>query len=64
MLELERKKRNSKEILKLYDPTDVGNLISGSSTFSKIYLNFIWKFLVHILLEPSLENCENYFASM
>ena len=39
----------------LYDPTDVGNLISGSSAFSKSSLN-AWKFLVHILLKPSLEN--------
>ena len=46
-----------------YDPTDVGNLISGSSAFSKSSLN-IWKFLVHILLKPSLENFEHYFASM
>ena len=45
------------------DPTDVGNLISGSSAFSKSSLN-IWKFLVHILLEPSLENFEHHFASM
>ena len=41
------------------DPTDVGNLISGSSTFSKSSLN-IWKFLAHILLKPSLENFEHY----
>ena len=40
-----------------YDPTDVGNLISGSSPFSKSSLN-IWKFSVHILLKPSLENFE------
>ena len=46
-----------------YDPTGVGNLISGSSAFSKSSLN-IWKFLVHILLEPSLENFEHYFASV
>ena len=46
-----------------YDPTDVGNLISGSSAFSKSSLN-IWKFLVHILLKPRLENFEHYFASM
>ena len=46
-----------------YDPTDVGNLISGSSAFSKFNL-YIWKFLVHILLKPSLENFENYFISM
>ena len=46
-----------------YDPTDVGNLISGYSAFSKSSLN-IWKFLVHILLKPGLENFEHYFASM
>ena len=46
-----------------FDPTDVGNLISGSSAFSKSNLN-IWKFLVHVLLKPSLENFEHYFASM
>ena len=39
----------------LDDPTDVGNLISGSSAFSKSSLN-IWKFMVHVLLEPGLEN--------
>ena len=43
------------------DPTDAGNLISGSSAFSKSSLN-IWKFLVHVLLKPSLENFEHYFA--
>ena len=43
-----------------YDPTNVGNLISGSSAFSKSSLN-IWKFMVHILLKPSLENFEHYF---
>ena len=46
-----------------YDPTDVGNLISGSSAFSKSSLN-IWKFSVHVLLKPSLENFEHYFASV
>ena len=46
-----------------YDPTDVGNLISGSSAFSKSSLN-IWNFSVHILLKPGLENFEYYFASM
>ena len=46
-----------------YDPTDVGNLISGSSVFSKISLN-IWKFIVHLLLKPALENFELYFISM
>ena len=42
------------------DPADVGNLISGSSAFSKTSLN-IWKFTVHELLKPGLENCEHYF---
>ena len=52
-----------------YDPTDVGSLISGSSeisgssAFSKSSLN-IWKFKVHILLKPGLENFEHYFASV
>ena len=45
------------------DPADVGNLISGFSAFSKTSLN-IWKFTVHILLKPGLENFEYYFASM
>ena len=45
------------------DPTDVGNVISGSSAFSKSSLN-IWKFLVHVLLKPGLGNFEHYFASM
>ena len=45
------------------DPKDVGNLISGSSAFSKSSLN-IWKFLVYILLKPGLENFEHYFASV
>ena len=45
------------------DPADVGNLISGSSAFSKTSLN-IWKFTVHILLKPGLENFEHYFTSM
>jgi len=44
------------------DPADVGNLISGSSAFSKISLNN-WKFTVHILLKPGLENFKNYFTS-
>ena len=43
------------------DPTDVGNLISDSSGFSKSSLN-IWKFSVYVLLKPGLENFENYFA--
>ena len=45
-----------------YDPTD-GNLISGFSAFSKSRLN-IWKFSVHVLLNPGLENFEHYFASL
>ena len=45
------------------DPTDAGNLISGSSAFSKFRLN-IWKFTVHVLLKPGLENFEYYFASV
>ena len=47
----------------LDDPMDVGNLISGSSAFSKSSLN-IWKFMVQILLKPGLENFEHYFASV
>ena len=43
------------------DLADVGNLISGSSAFSKSTLN-IWKFTVHVLLKPGLENFEHYFA--
>ena len=43
------------------DPVDVSNLISGSSAFSKSSLNN-WKFMVHILLKPDLENFEHYFA--
>ena len=44
-------------------PADVGNLISGSSAFPKSSLN-IWKFSVHVLLKPGLENFEHYFASV
>ena len=47
----------------VYDTMGVGNLISVSSVFSKSRLN-IWKFLVHALLKPGLENFEHYFASM
>ena len=47
----------------LDDPVDVGNLIFGSSGFSKSSLN-IWKFMVHKLLKPGLENFEHYFASV
>ena len=46
-----------------YDPLDVCNLISGSSAFSKSSLN-IWKFSIHEMLKPGLENFEHYFASM
>ena len=46
-----------------YDPSDVGNLISGSFAFPKSSL-YIWKFSVHILLKPNLKDFEHYFASM
>ena len=46
-----------------YDPTDVGNLISGSSAFSKSNLNN-WKLMVLVLLKPGLENFELYFTSV
>ena len=46
-----------------HDPADVGNLISGSSAFSKTSLN-IREFTVHVLLKPGLENFENDFTSM
>ena len=46
-----------------HDPVDVGNSISGPSAFSKTSLN-IWKFMVHILLKPGLQNFEHYFTSM
>ena len=45
------------------NPMDIGNLISGSSAFSKTSLN-IWKFTVHVLLKPGLENFEYYFTSV
>ena len=45
------------------DPADVGNLISGSSAFSKTSLN-IWMLMVHVLLKPGLKNFDNYFTSM
>ena len=51
------------ELLLFNDPVDVGNLISGSSAFSKTSLN-ISKFMVHILLKPDLEKFEHYFTSM
>ena len=46
-----------------HDPVDVGNLISGSSAFSKSSLH-IWKFSVHVLLKPDFENFKHYFASV
>ena len=46
-----------------HDPADAGNLISGSSAFSKTSLN-IWKFSVHVLLKPDLEAFEHYFTSV
>ena len=60
IFQMNNKKPNSKISS---DPMDVGNLISGSSTFSKSSFN-IWKFMVHVLLKPSLENFEHYFPSM
>ena len=45
------------------DPVDIGKLISGSSAYSKTRLN-IWKFMVHVLLKPGLDNFEHYFTSM
>ena len=45
------------------DPVDAGNLISGFSAFSKTSLN-IWKFSVHVLMKPSLDNFEHYFAGI
>ena len=47
----------------LHDPADIGNLISGSSAFSKSSLN-IWKFMVRVLLKPGLENFEHHFNSV
>ena len=47
----------------MMNQVDVGNLISGSSAFAKSSLNF-WKFIIHVLLKPGLENFEHYFASM
>ena len=46
-----------------YNPGDVGNLVPGSSAFSKTSLN-IWKFTVHVLLKPGLKNFEHYFTSV
>ena len=47
----------------LDDPADIGNLISGSSAFSKSSLN-IWKFMVHVLLKPSLKDFVQYLANV
>ena len=47
-----------------HDPADVGNLISGSSAFSKTKFTVGWKFTVHVLLKPDLEKFEQYFTSM
>ena len=47
----------------VHDPADAGNLISGSSAFSKTSLN-IWKFTAHVLLKPGLKNFEHYFTSV
>ena len=47
----------------LYDPEGIGNLSSGSSGFLKSSLN-IWKFMVHILMKPGLQNCDHYLTSM
>ena len=47
----------------LDDPADVGNLISGSSAFSKTSLNIL-KFMIHVLLKPGLENFEHHFANV
>ena len=46
-----------------HDPADVGNLISGSSAFSKFTL-YTWKFSIHVVLKPSLKDFEHYLASM
>ena len=46
-----------------HDPVDVGNLISGSSAFSKISF-IMWKLMVHVLLKPGVENFEHYFTSV
>ena len=51
------------ELLLFNDATDVGSLISGSSAFSKSRLN-MWKFMIHVLLKPGLENFEHYLASV
>ena len=53
----------SETLLLFNDPTDVGNLISGSSAFCKSNLS-IWNFMVHVLLKPGLENFEHYFTSV
>ena len=47
----------------LYDPSNIGNMISGSYAFSKSSLN-IWKFMIRVLLKPDLKDFEHYLASM
>ena len=61
--QLSRNRCFSGTLLLFDDPADVGNLISGSSAFSKTSLN-IWKFTAYVLLKPGLENFEHYFASL
>ena len=61
--QLSRSRCFSGILLLFYDPVDVGNLISDSSAFSKSSLN-IWKFMVHVLLKPGLEDFEHYFTSV
>ena len=51
------------ELLLFHDPADVGNLISGSSAFSKTSLN-IWKFMGHVFVKPGVENLQHYFTSV
>ena len=61
--QLSRSRCFSGALLLLDDPMDVGNLISGSLAFSKSILN-MWKFTVHLLLKPGLENFGQYFTSV
>ena len=61
--QLSRNRCFSGTFLLFHDPADVGNLISGSSAFSKTSLN-IWKFTVHVMLKPGLKNFDHYFPRM